>query len=70
MLYLLAIILPPLALLLAGKPGQALLGLILMVTIIGWIPAAIWAVLVVNSRNADRRNERLIAATRGTPTGR
>ncbi len=55
MLYLLAILLPPVALLGAGKPFQALLAVLLMVTIIGWIPAAIWAILVVNERKSDKR---------------
>lgn len=59
MLYLLAIVLPPVALLGAGKPGQALLSLVLMVTVIGWIPAAIWAILVVNESKADKRAERV-----------
>ena len=58
MKYLLAIVLPPLALLAAGHPIQAVLSLILMVTLIGWIPAAIWAVLVVNDSNAEARAKR------------
>lgn len=64
MLYLLAILLPPVAFFGAGKPFQGLLALVLMVTLIGWIPASIWAILVVSSRNADKRNERLIQATK------
>lgn len=59
MLYLLAIVLPPVALLGAGKPFQALLSLVLMCTVIGWIPAAIWAILVVNESKADKRAERV-----------
>jgi uncharacterized membrane protein YqaE (UPF0057 family) len=62
MKYLLAIVLPPLGLLAAGKPFQAILALLLMITLIGWPIAAIWAVLVVNSANADARNKALIAA--------
>lgn len=64
MLYLLAVILPPFALLGAGKPFQALLALVLMITIIGWIPAAIWAVMVVNQTKAEKRNRELIEAQR------
>lgn len=60
MRYLLAVILPPLAVLLCGKPGQALLNLIL--TIIGWLPGVIHAILVVNSHKADKRNKELIEA--------
>jgi uncharacterized membrane protein YqaE (UPF0057 family) len=55
-LYLLAIILPPIAVLFVGKPFQALLNLIL--TLIGWIPGVIHAVLVVNEYKADKRAQR------------
>jgi uncharacterized membrane protein YqaE (UPF0057 family) len=65
MRYLIAIILPPLAILLCGKPLQALVALILQITILGWIPAAVWAVLVVNSYQADKRTNRIIKAMRG-----
>jgi uncharacterized membrane protein YqaE (UPF0057 family) len=65
MRYLIAIVLPPLAILLCGKPFQALIALILQITILGWIPAAVWAVLVVNSYQADKRTNRIIKAMRG-----
>lgn len=58
MLYLLAIICPPLAVLLAGKPGSALLNLVL--TICLWIPGVIHAFLVINSAQADKRTERIV----------
>lgn len=61
MRYLLAIFLPPVAMLTVGKPFQAALCLILMFTLIGWPIAAIWAILVVNSSFADTRNKKLIA---------
>jgi len=64
MRYLIAILLPPLCMLTVGKVFQALLCLILMVTVIGWPLAAIWAVLVVNSSFADARNKRAIAELR------
>ena len=62
MLYLIAILLPPLAILLAGKPFQAILSLILMATLIGWIPASIWACFVVNNHYADKRTRRVVRA--------
>ncbi len=65
MRYLIAILLPPLAILLCGKPFQALLALILQITILGWIPAAVWAVLVVNSYQQDKRTNRIIKSMRG-----
>jgi len=55
MKYLIAIIFPPIGMLLVGKLGQALLCLVLMLTVIGWPIAAIWAVLVVNNAEHDRR---------------
>lgn len=57
MRYLLAIILPPLAVLLCGKPVQFLLNILL--TIVFWIPGVIHAILVVNSHLADKRTRRL-----------
>ncbi|HVA84737.1 MAG TPA: YqaE/Pmp3 family membrane protein [Candidatus Saccharimonadales bacterium] len=64
MRYLLAILLPPVAMLTVGKPFQAILCLILMVTLIAWPLAAIWAVLVVHSSFADSRNRRIVAEMR------
>jgi uncharacterized membrane protein YqaE (UPF0057 family) len=55
MKYILAILFPPLGMLLAGRPGQALLCLLLMVTLIGWPLAAIWALLVVNTSETEKR---------------
>ena len=58
MLYLLAIVLPPVAVLLCGKPMQAVLNLVL--TCFFWIPGAVHALFVVNSHLADKRTDRLI----------
>jgi uncharacterized membrane protein YqaE (UPF0057 family) len=55
MKYVLAILLPPLGLLSVGRSGQALVCLVLMLTIIGWPLAAVWALLVVNSAETERR---------------
>jgi uncharacterized membrane protein YqaE (UPF0057 family) len=71
MRYLFAIVFPPLALLLCGKWFQAILAFVLQITLIGWIPASIWALFVVQSHLADLRNERLIAAlARKLPRGK
>jgi uncharacterized membrane protein YqaE (UPF0057 family) len=64
--YLIAIILPPVGMLLAGKPFQALFCLILQITILGWLPAAIWAVAVTASFYADRRTGRIVEAIERT----
>ena len=58
MLYLTAILLPPLAVLFCGKPIQALLNILL--TLFFWIPGVIHAMLVVSSHHADKRQERLV----------
>ena len=56
MLYLLCIIFPPLAVLLVGKPIQALLNLVLCCFF--WIPGIIHALLVVSEKKADNRAKR------------
>ncbi|MBW1656920.1 YqaE/Pmp3 family membrane protein [Flavobacterium quisquiliarum] len=61
---LIAIFFPSLSFLLRGKILTALLCLILQITLIGWIPAAIWAVLSLQNSRADRRNAKLIKAIR------
>lgn len=61
---LIAIFFPSLSFLLRGKLLTALLCLILQITLIGWIPAAIWAVLSLQNSRADRCNSKLIKAMR------
>lgn len=56
MLYFFAIVFPPLAVLLVGKPIQAIINLCL--TALFWIPGVIHAILVVNEKKADKRAER------------
>lgn len=60
MRYLLAVILPPVAVLICGKPIQALLNLVL--TLLFWIPGLIHAIFVVNGYYADQRADRVIEA--------
>ena len=55
-----AILLPWLALMLRGRIFQGIICLILQITLIGWLPAAIWAVMVVNNDNQERRHKELI----------
>jgi uncharacterized membrane protein YqaE (UPF0057 family) len=57
---LLAILLPPVAVLICGKPVQAVINFFL--TLCFWIPGMIHAILVVNGRNADRRQKELLLA--------
>lgn len=69
MKYLFAIVLPPLAFAMVRKPGQAVLSLILCCTVLGWLPAAVWACCVVGSTDADDRTNRMIAAMNPKPIG-
>ncbi|WP_326984905.1 YqaE/Pmp3 family membrane protein [Chryseobacterium sp. MYb264] len=61
---LLAILLPFLSFIVRGKILTGILCLILQITLIGWIPAAIWAALSLNNERAEKRNKQLIRAMR------
>ena len=62
MKYIVAIILPPrLGMLLVGRVGLAVVCFILQLTILGWPLAAIWAVLVVNNAEHDKRLKQALA---------
>lgn len=63
MMILVAILLPPLAMLLRGHPVQAIVCLILQLTLLGWVPAAIWAVVVVLNDEQERRHREMMQAT-------
>lgn len=60
MRYFLAIVLPPAAVLMCGKPVTFLLNIPL--TLLGWIPGVIHAIVVVNSHEADKRNKKVVRA--------
>jgi hypothetical protein len=57
-MYLLAFIFPPLAILLCGKPFQALFSLLLLVF---YFPSVLWALLVVVDHKANARNRAVMA---------
>lgn len=60
MRYLLAILLPPIAVLSCGKPFQALLSIPL--TLLLWVPGVVHALLVVHDYHENERADRLIRA--------
>ena len=78
MLYLVAIVIPPLAVLLCGKPFQAIFNLILLIfgilifigtlglangiTFVIWIACIAHGMFIVHGRNQDRRNNASNAA--------
>ena len=59
---LLAILFPSLSMLLNGHILKAFLSFILHLTLIGWIPAAIWGVASLNEDRARRRQKELLRA--------
>ena len=64
MLYLLAVVLPPVAVLIAGKPFQALLNVLLCFLLV--IPGIVHAIMVVHNHYADKRTNRIVDAVRGS----
>ncbi|WNM17977.1 YqaE/Pmp3 family membrane protein [Flavobacterium capsici] len=64
MRYVIAFFFPWLSLLLQGKILSGILCLLLQITIIGWVPACIWAFTSLNRMYADRRTNKIIKAMR------
>ena len=59
---LVAILLPWLSFLLRGRIIQGIICFVLQITLIGWLPATIWAIVSLNNSKADERNKKLIKA--------
>ena len=51
---IIAIFLPFLSFFFIGKSVQGIICLILQLTVIGWVPAAIWAVYALSQYNTDK----------------
>lgn len=66
MRYLIALLLPWVTFFTMGKVFQGILCLILQITLIGWLPASIWALVSVASYNADKRTDRIVNALNQT----
>ncbi len=54
---IIALLLPWLVFFTIGRWGQGILCLILQITLIGWIPAAIWAVYALSQYQTDKKIE-------------
>jgi uncharacterized membrane protein YqaE (UPF0057 family) len=52
---LIALLLPFLVFFTIGRPFSGVLCLILWITIIGWVPAAIWAVYALSQYKTDQK---------------
>ncbi len=61
---IIAILLPFLAFFTIGRPISGIICLILQVTLIGWLPAAIWAVYALGQYNTDRKIRAALADRR------
>ena len=57
---LIALLLPWLAFFTIGRPLARIVCLILQITLIGWIPAAIWAVYALSQYNTDKKIEKAL----------
>lgn len=57
---LLAIFLPFMVFFTIGRPIAGIICLILQVTLIGWIPAAIWAVYSLSQYKTDKKIEKAL----------
>ncbi|KND54880.1 putative membrane protein [Candidatus Burkholderia verschuerenii] len=58
----LAIVLPWLQFFTIGRPVAGIICLLLQLTIIGWLPAAIWSVYALSQYKTDRKIERALGA--------
>ena len=56
-----AIILPWLQFFTIGRPIAGIICFILQITIIGWIPAAIWSVYALSEYKTDKKISRMMA---------
>ena len=56
---LIALLLPWLLFFTVGHPIPGIICLILQITLIGWVPAAIWAVYSLSQFNTDKKLEEL-----------
>ena len=61
---IIALILPWLTFFTIGRPLSEIVCLILQITIIGWLPAAIWAVYALSQFNTDQKIERALQGKR------
>jgi uncharacterized membrane protein YqaE (UPF0057 family) len=61
---LIALVLPWLTFFTIGRPIAGIVCLILQITLIGWLPAAIWAVYALGQYKTDQKIEKAFAQRR------
>lgn len=59
---LLAILLPWVLFFTIGRPISGIVCLLLQITLIGWIPAALWAVFALNAYKTDKKIARAMSS--------
>ena len=57
---IIAIIIPWLTFFTIGRPIAGIFCLLLQITLIGWLPATIWAVYALGQYKTDKKIERLV----------
>ena len=62
---LIAILLPWLAFFTIGRPVAGFVCLVLQITLIGWIPAAIWSAYAVSQFRTDQKIRRALGSAHG-----
>ena len=60
MCFILALLVPWLQFFTIGKPISGLVCLLLQLTVIGWIPAAIWSVYALSQYKTDQKIRRAL----------
>ena len=55
MRFLIALLLPFLTFFTIGRPVAGIICLILQITLIGWLPAALWAIYALSQYNTDKK---------------
>lgn len=61
---LIALFIPWLTFFTIGRPIAGVICLVLQLTLIGWLPATIWAVFALGEYNTDRKVERALGQRR------
>ncbi|SFS48913.1 Proteolipid membrane potential modulator [Succinivibrio dextrinosolvens] len=59
---IIALILPWLTFFSIGRPLSGIICLILQITLIGWLPATIWAVFALNGYNTDKKIQKALGS--------
>jgi uncharacterized membrane protein YqaE (UPF0057 family) len=65
---LLALILPWVSFFTIGRPFAGLVCLLLQITLIGWLPASLWAVYALSQFKTDQKIANLLKTMKATKT--